>query len=125
MPEPGANAAGQAQRAVEEQDGEALQKKPEIQRASPGAGFEAGEAVEGQLRQQRGAGHSLPDAAQRYMEPRFGANFGNVRLHTDPQAATLNRQLARRPLRTAATYILGPANTIRVPKAATICWRTN
>jgi hypothetical protein len=32
------------------------------------------------------------------MEQRFGADFGQVRVHTDPQAAQLNRRSARQCL---------------------------
>lgn len=43
----------------------------------------------------RNAGHgqALDDATRSFMEQRFGADFGHVRVHTDRQAAQLNRDL--------------------------------
>jgi hypothetical protein len=37
----------------------------------------------------RGGGAPLPAPVRQYMEPRFGADFGGVRLHTGPAAAQL------------------------------------
>jgi hypothetical protein len=41
-------------------------------------------------------GAPLPLGVRHFMEPRFGADFSNVRIHTDTQAAALNRQLSAR-----------------------------
>jgi hypothetical protein len=76
------------QRQAEEE--EEVQTKPQ----DPGAGFEANRAVEGQLRTAKGSGSPLPAEVRTYMEPRFGADFSGVRVHTDGQAAQLNRQLS-------------------------------
>ncbi|WP_198266487.1 DUF4157 domain-containing protein [sulfur-oxidizing endosymbiont of Gigantopelta aegis] len=38
-------------------------------------------------------GRPLPDNVRHYMEPRFGADFSQVRVHTDPGAAQLNHVL--------------------------------
>jgi hypothetical protein len=40
-----------------------------------------------------GAGAPLPGPVRNFMEPRFGASFANVRIHTDAGAAQLSRQL--------------------------------
>ena len=40
-----------------------------------------------------GAGSPLPDSVRGFMEPRFGADFSNVRVHTGERSARLNRQL--------------------------------
>lgn len=42
------------------------------------------------------AGAPLPLGVRHFMEPRFGADFSNVRIHTDDKAAALNRQLSAR-----------------------------
>jgi hypothetical protein len=76
------------QRQAEEE--EEVQTKPQ----EAGAGFETSQAVEGQLRAARGSGQPLPADVRSYMEPRFGADFSSVRVHTDGQAAQLNRQLS-------------------------------
>lgn len=39
------------------------------------------------------AGAPLPTGVRRYMEPRFGADFGNVRIHTGEAAATQSASL--------------------------------
>lgn len=41
-------------------------------------------------------GEPLSAGARRFMEPRFGADLSNVRIHTDARAAALNRQLNAR-----------------------------
>jgi hypothetical protein len=78
---------------VEEEEDE-LQMKPDVQRASSGAGFEAGGEFEQQLSASRGSGSPLPAEVRSFMEPRFGADFSGVRLHTGSDAAQLNRQVS-------------------------------
>ncbi len=82
------------QRAAEEEEEEELQAKPEVQRASSGAGFEVGDDFEQQLAASRGGGSPLPAEVRSFMEPRFGADFSGVRIHTDSQAAQLNRSVS-------------------------------
>jgi hypothetical protein len=48
----------------------------------------------------RTAGSPLPGEVRRFMEPRFGADFANVRIHTDERAARLNTQLNARAFAT-------------------------
>jgi hypothetical protein len=57
-------------------------------------GFEAGPEIEGRLAASRGAGSPLPDEVRTFMEPRFGADFGGVRVHTGGDAADLSRSLS-------------------------------
>jgi hypothetical protein len=73
----------------------AAEEEEEVQtkREAPGAGFEAGNAIEDQLRAQKGSGSPLAAETRHAMESRFGANFSGVRIHADSQAAQLNRQL--------------------------------
>ncbi|MBI1919804.1 MAG: DUF4157 domain-containing protein [Geobacter sp.] len=40
-----------------------------------------------------GSGSPLPSGVRRFMEPRFGADFGKVRIHTGERSAVLNRKL--------------------------------
>ena len=77
------------QRQAEEEDDE-IQAKP----VGPGAAFEANQSVEDELRAAKGGGQPLPPDLRAYLEPRFGADFSGVRVHTDSQAAQLNRQLS-------------------------------
>src|ERR1700687_6096427 len=41
-----------------------------------------------------GGGSALPASARAFMEPRFGADFSGVRLHTGSEAAQLNREVS-------------------------------
>ena len=45
------------------------------------------------LEESRGSGAPLPQPLRAFMEPRFGADFASVRLHTGPEAAALSTQL--------------------------------
>src|SRR5271166_702056 len=62
---------------------------------SPAAGgaFEAGEAFEQQLQAARGQGQPLPSALRQDFETKLGADFRQVRVHTDARADQLNRSI--------------------------------
>jgi hypothetical protein len=94
MPESGAPAARPAL-AVQRQDApeEELQQQPGPGR-SQAAGFEAGQGVERELSASQGGGQPLPGETRSFMESRFGADFGAVRVHTGDSSATLNRKLS-------------------------------
>ena len=79
-----------------------LQRQPEteeeetepIQAKSAGAlteSFEAGADVETQVSQSKGRGSPLPDPVRAYMEPRFGVDFSQVRVHTGSDALQMNQ----------------------------------
>ncbi len=71
-----------------------------VQRSGTGQGFEAGSQVAGEVSRQRGRGSALDGGVRKFMEPRFGADFSGVRVHTNPQADTLNRALSARAFTT-------------------------
>jgi hypothetical protein len=52
--------------------------------------------VRADMESSRTSGAALPADVRRFMEPRFGADFGRVRIHTGVQAARLSRQLNAR-----------------------------
>jgi hypothetical protein len=83
--------AERVQRVEEEEE---LQAKPDVQRVASGAGFEVGGEFEQQLSASRGGGSPLPAEVRSFMEPRFGADFSGVRLHTGRDAAQLNREVS-------------------------------
>ncbi len=58
-----------------------------------GGSFEAGASVERALASGRGAGSPLPARLRADLEPRFGADFASVRVHTGGESDHLNRQL--------------------------------
>ncbi len=70
------------------------EEEVQTKRQDPRAGFEAGSAIEGHLHSQKGHGSPLPGDVLTYMEPRFGADFSGVRVHTGSEASQLNRQLS-------------------------------
>lgn len=55
--------------------------------------FEAGAAVEQRLSANKGHGDPLPAETRALMEPRFGADFSEVRVHTSGEAVQLARDL--------------------------------
>jgi hypothetical protein len=83
-----------------QEDEEEVQTKPaaqypisNIQRRGDG-GFEAGPALEGRLAARKGGGSPLPGDVRGFMEPRFGADFSGVRVHTGGEAAQLSKDLS-------------------------------
>jgi hypothetical protein len=56
-------------------------------------GFEAGTAVEAHINQSKGQGSPLPDHVRGFMEPRFGAEFSHVRVHTGSEAIQMNQAI--------------------------------
>ncbi len=50
-------------------------------------------SLEHQLHHSKGGGSPLPDGVRSFMEPRFGADFSQVRVHTDQTAVQMNREL--------------------------------
>jgi hypothetical protein len=79
------------QRLREEQE-EPLQAKSLLQRAGNGNAL-AGSNVENQLTGSKGGGSPLPNEVRSFMEPRFGADFSSVRVHTDSTAVQMNKEL--------------------------------
>ncbi|HLG16351.1 MAG TPA: DUF4157 domain-containing protein [Blastocatellia bacterium] len=68
----------------------------EERRGGAGESFAASDDVEGRIAARRGSGSPLPAAAREYMEPRFGVDFGGVRVHSDAESHSLNRELNAR-----------------------------
>lgn len=79
------------QRQPEEKE-EPLQAKSLLQRKANGSA-EAGSSLESQLNQSKGGGSPLPNDVRSFMEPRFGADFSTVRVHTDSTAVQMNKDL--------------------------------
>lgn len=72
---------------------EEVQMKPLLQRASDGTA-QASNTLETQLGSSKGGGTPLPADVRDFMEPRFGADFSQVRVHTDSEAVQMNRDLS-------------------------------
>ncbi|MGF1672112.1 MAG: DUF4157 domain-containing protein [Rivularia sp. (in: cyanobacteria)] len=70
---------------------EEVQTKPVLQRVTDGS-FHAGGNVESRLNS-KGGGSPLADNVRNFMEPRFGVDFSNVKVHTDGEAVHMSREL--------------------------------
>jgi hypothetical protein len=76
-----------------------VQRVVSISRESEGDS-EVGPEVEQAVRSRRGNGQSLDRRIRSTMGPAFGADFSQVRVHTDAQADALNRTLSARAFTT-------------------------
>ncbi len=72
---------------------EEKKKMPVMRKADNGGGFETSPAFASQLSNTRGGGQAMPSETRGFMESRFGRDFSNVRVHTDGQAANMNRDI--------------------------------
>jgi len=79
----------QREPAAEEEE---VQTRSLIQRRGD-EGFDAAPELAHHLAASRGGGQPLPDSVRAPMESSFGTDFGDVRLHTDTEAAQLNTEL--------------------------------
>jgi Domain of unknown function (DUF4157)/Glycosyl hydrolase family 46 len=79
---------GTLQREVMPEEEEAVQAK-----GSPDAALPTGSNLESRLSSSQGGGSPLPDEVRSFMEPRFGADFSQVRVHTGSDAVQMNQDL--------------------------------
>jgi len=77
----------------EKKEEQPVQMKSTLQRAAGEERVDAGLSIEQQLGQSSGKGGPLPESVRAYMEPRFGADFSGVRVHTGSDSTQLNRSL--------------------------------
>lgn len=78
--------------AMPEEEKESVQTKSALQR-SPDGNLQVGSSIESRLTSSKGGGGPLPIEVRAFMEPRFGADFSQVRVHTDSEAVQMNRDL--------------------------------
>ena len=74
-------------------------------------GFDAGEEIEAQLSRSKGSGSPLPDSVRSFMEPRFGVDFGHVRVHTGSNAIQMNRDVGAYAFTHGADIYYGADNS--------------
>lgn len=111
----------EALQAKRTENGMALQRQPEmeeeekpIQARASGAGansFEAGADVESRLSQSKGNGSLLPDPVRAFMEPRFGVDFSQVRVHTGNEAIQMNRDVDAQAFTHGSDIYYGASNS--------------
>ena len=63
-----------------------------VQRKEKEGSFDASPNLESRLNSNKGGGNPLSDEVRSFMEPRFGADFSQVRTHTDSSAAQINQE---------------------------------
>lgn len=66
------------------------------------AGMDVSSGVESRIEQKRGGGQPLPGDFRAKMEGQFGADFENVRVHTDGDADALNQSLQAKAFTTGS-----------------------
>jgi hypothetical protein len=69
------------------EDSEQVQLKPN------GSSTQASASVESSLAGSKGGGSPLPNDVRSFMEPRFGADFSSIKVHTDSNAVQMNKEL--------------------------------
>jgi Domain of unknown function (DUF4157) len=69
---------------------ELVQAKSPLQRAG---GLAASNDISSKLHSRRGGGSPLSDNVRGFMEPRFGADFSHVKVHTDGEAVQMARDV--------------------------------
>jgi hypothetical protein len=75
-----------------EQEEDKVQPKASSESAGDG-GLQAGDNIESRLNSSKSGGNPLPNEVRLFMEPRFGADFSQVRVHTGSEAVQMNREL--------------------------------
>ncbi|NJM23483.1 MAG: DUF4157 domain-containing protein [Richelia sp. SM1_7_0] len=80
----------QVQRQIQNKD--KIQTKAGLQRSANG-NLQASLTLESSLANSQGSGSQFPDSVRAFMEPRFGADFSAVRVHTDSNAVQMNKEL--------------------------------
>jgi len=78
---------------VQRQVDEQVQMRQLVQGAFQAGGNEASFDLESRLNASKGGGSVLAPEVRAFMEPRFGADFSSVRVHTGGEAVQMNRQL--------------------------------
>jgi hypothetical protein len=85
---------------LQKQEKEKLQKAPDteekLQRRSTEGAPAVDAGVQSAIRTGLTGGQPLGSEVRSYMEPRFQADFSNVRVHSDPEAAKLSNRLSAR-----------------------------
>jgi hypothetical protein len=92
----------------------AVSRRPAA-RAAEGSAEESHEeisgALEGQIGSTRGGGQPLSPSLRSFFEPRFGADFGGVRVHTGDDAVQMNREVGARAFSHGSDIYFGDGNS--------------
>lgn len=78
---------------AEGEEEEQVQTKPSLQRTPTIISANSSSSLESRLASQKGGGSPLSNEVRAFMEPRFDADFSQVRIHTNSDAVQMNREL--------------------------------
>ena len=79
---------------------------PRVQRAADAAATAPPDTA-ARIQARKGGGAALAAPLRRFMEPRFGADFSAVRVHTDDEAGRLSQRLGARAFTTGGDIFFG------------------
>jgi hypothetical protein len=99
------------------------EEEPRIQRQTNGDG--GARELTSDLTSHLGAGAPLDTASRRYFEPRFGHDFGNVRIHDGPRPPRRRPAFRPAPSRSDMTWCLRRESMSRVRIEESDCWPMN
>ena len=88
---PDGNFAVQREEVLEEEE-EEIQAKSAVQRDGDGS-LATGSDISDKLHSRQGGGSPLSDDVRSFMEPRFGVDFSNIKVHTDGEAVQMARDV--------------------------------
>ena len=84
------------------------EEEEELQAKSKATGpFTASAGVSARVSALKGGGQPLPTSTRAFFEPRFGASFADVRVHTGPRAAAAAKALNARAFTTGRDVVFG------------------
>jgi hypothetical protein len=84
---------GQGDVEAESLESQELDASSLVQRAPVTGAKNTGSDIEGQLNNSKGGGSALDPEVREFMEPRFGNDFSDVRIHTGGDAVQMNKDL--------------------------------
>jgi hypothetical protein len=84
-------------------------KEVQTNRSSDGEA-QVGSSIESRLSSSKGGGSPLPDGVRSFMEPRFGADFSQVRVHTGNDTVQMNRELGAQAFTHGSDIYYGDEN---------------
>ena len=100
MPEEKIQKAAMPEEKLQKKEDEKIQKAPaaeeKLQRKGSDGAPAASSSMQSAIQNKTSGGQPLSSDARSYMEPRFNADFSNVRVHSDPESASLSNQLSAR-----------------------------
>jgi hypothetical protein len=86
----------------EEEELERIQTKPLVNKPAP-----VTTGLQSQIQSLKGGGQPLPGSERAFFEPRFGADFSNVRIHNDSRAAKVAQSINARAFTLGRDVVFG------------------